>query len=115
MVVNPKEAPIRKLLYELFAEHKRHKTVARLVNAAGHRTRRGGLFTDSQIRRILSDPTAKGVRRANYITYKDGKPTLKPEKDWVLHEVEPIVSVELWDLVNGLLDDRKYTPHVVAK
>lgn len=32
---HPDEAPVRKLMYELFAKHKRGRTVARLISAKG--------------------------------------------------------------------------------
>lgn len=91
LVINETEASIRKLIYELFLKHRRKKTVAKLLNDLGYRTRSDALFSDTTIDRLLRDTTAKGIRIV------DGKEV----------KVEPIVLIEIWERVNNILGSSK--------
>jgi len=109
LVVDEKEAPIRKLLYEIFLKHKRKKTTAKELNDLGYRTRNGSKFSDTTVDRLIKDPTAKGERRANYTkSLGEGKHwTLKPESEWIVTECPAVVSDKLWNECNRILEEQE--------
>lgn len=109
LVPDGKEAPIRRLMYELFLTHQRKKTVANLLNEAGHRTRNGSKFTFTTVNRLLRDTTAKGVRRANYTrSLGEGKKWVqKPKEEWIEIPIEPIVEPHVWEQVNAIIEQRR--------
>ena len=85
LVADEKEAPVRRLIFELFAKHQRKKKVAEILNGDGHRTRVDGMFTAQTITRLLTDETVKGIEG----------------------EAEPLVSEELWQRCNSILETQK--------
>ena len=107
VVIHPDEAPIRREAYELFQLHHRKYAVAQMLNAKGYRTRKGCLWQETQIKDILLDSSAKGVylfnrqKRTGPWTFE-----LKPESEWGQVECEPIVSPELWQQVNRILEEQ---------
>lgn len=104
--LHPTEAPIRKLIHELFAEHKRKKKVAKVINDKGYRTRNGSMFTGTTIDRFLRDPIVKGMRRVNYTKSLGDKKhwEMKPKEEWVFVPAPRLISDELWQKCNDILD-----------
>ena len=104
LVVNPQESPICKLMFELFLKHKRKRTTARILNEKGYRSRKGKNFSYATVKRILTDPVYKGLRRMNYSTSNEkGRKILKPKEEWIFHKVDPIVSEKVWEEVNTII------------
>ena len=91
LVVDETEAPTRRLIYELFIKHRRKKTIAKLLNDLGYRTRGGALFSDTTIDRLLRDTTAKGIKLI------DGAEIAVPA----------IISEDIWQRANNFLKEKQ--------
>ncbi len=89
--IDEKEAPVRRLIFDLFLKHRRKRTVAKMLNDLGYRTRSGSDFSDMAIDRLLRDTTAKGFRNEVGIQVN----------------VDPIVGVDIWERANRLLSIRE--------
>lgn len=109
LILDQKEAPIRKLMFELFLKHQRRNTVARELNNMGYRTRRGAKFSDTTVTRLLQDPIAMGKHRQNYTRSLGSNKAweIKDKSEWVINDVPPIVSEALYMKVNRILSEQQ--------
>lgn len=109
LLIDEKEAPVRKLIYDIYRECQRRKTTADRLNALGHRTRNGSRFSDTTVERLLRDTTAKGVRLANYTKSTGDRKQwiMKPEQEWVQIPCPAIIDEQLWQECNSILDEQK--------
>ena len=96
-------------MYELFLTEKRKKSVATILNERGYRTRSGSKFHGATVKRWLRDPISKGLRRANYTQESSVNQSMgiKPKEEWFFHECPAIVSEELWQEVNDIMDEQE--------
>ncbi len=107
LIIKPDEAAIRRKAYELFLQYRRKGQVAKELNAAGYRTRKGSIWRDTSIERILNESSAKGVYVFNTMRLTGTWRTeLKPESEWGRAECPPIVSEELWNQVNQIIEEQ---------
>ncbi len=104
LVPNASEAATRILAFELFVEHRRKGTVARLLNEQGHRTRHGSKWSDIAVGRLLTCTSAKGDYALNRTTTdKEGKRVERPQDEWEWVTCAQIVDDPLWDEVQDVL------------
>jgi len=66
------------------------------------------MFSDTTVTRLLEDPIAKGIRRANYTESTGDKKQwrLKSKDEWVFNEAPAIISEEKWDKINSILTEQ---------
>lgn len=107
LIIQPEEAAVRRKAYELFVQHRRKGFVAQHLNAAGYRTRQGNIWRDTTIIRILEESSAKGVYVFN-TQRKTGtwRTEAKPENEWGKTECEPIISEDLWNQANQIIEEQ---------
>lgn len=100
-----KEALIRKLMFELFLQHKQKTKVITILNERGYRNRKGEELNTTLLTRCLEDPIAKGQRRVNYMMSSGDRKhaRLKPESEWIFVSAPAIVTEELWNQCNEIL------------
>ena len=106
--INPEEAPVRKLIYELFLKHKRYAVVAKELNNQGYRTRRGAKFSHTTLFRMLKDPVVIGVRRVNYsnaVAKRGEIGRIKPKEEWIMIPSPPLISEELYNQCQAIIED----------
>lgn len=107
--IDDNEAPIRRLIYDLFLEHRRMATVANELNKRGYVTRKGKKWYDISIRRLLKNTDAKGIRKSNYrgTPTKDNPTGTKPQSEWIYTPCPALISEEKWEEVNAIIREQE--------
>ena len=110
VTINEKEAEMVRFIYELAAQSYGSRTIAKMLQAYGYSNREGNKIAEQTVRRILRNPLYKGTALMNVLHKNfETKRTERNSKDkWIYHDhmVPAIVSEELWEKVNDLMDRR---------
>lgn len=110
LTIHKKESKIVKEIFNLFITASyTYIDVARIINQKYNKK-----FDSTSIKRILTNPKYKGYycgRKTMTIDYKNSKRKNIPEEKWIIYKdynkVKPIVTEEVWNKANLIIDKRK--------
>lgn len=110
IVINDKEAEMVRFIYEMAAQNNGSRTIAKMLQDNGYYNHEGNKIAEQTVRRIVRNPLYKGTAVMNILHKNfETKKTERNSKDkWIYHDhiVPAIVSEELWNKANKLMDAR---------
>ncbi len=110
-VIVPEEAEIVRTMYELYLELHSLRKVRNRMNELGYRNKKGKLFTEEVIGRVIKNEMHKGwvILNRHHRDFKTKEIIQKDEEEWVIvkDDHEPIVSPEVWDAVNNEIQSHR--------
>ncbi len=110
VVMNDKEAEMVRFIYEMAAQNNGSRTIAKMLLGQGYYNHQGNQIAEQTVRRIIRNPLYKGTAVMNILHKNfETKRTERNSKDkWIYHDhiVPAIVSEELWNKANKLMDAR---------
>lgn len=116
LVINEEQAEIVKLIYSLYLEGNGLRNIRRILTDRDIRNIRGNEMSEITIGNILKNERYKGTLVTNK-THKDfeTKRIIKnPKEEWVYFEdvVTPIISKEIWEEAQKIMDSRRQSAGV---
>lgn len=114
LVIHEEEAEIVRLIFDMYAnEGVGIRTICTRLSEMGYTNKKGNPFSFSTVRGILSNPKYKGYycgSKTTKIDYKMNDIKYIDPDQWVMYKneenVPPIVSEEIWDKANKILNNR---------
>ena len=115
LYINEKEAEVVRMLYSLYSSGEYgFGKIGEILAEKGHYTRKGKIFSDTTLKKMLKNPRYKGYYTANLTgveDYKTHKKVPKPKEEWIIYKDEKgnipaIVSEELWNKANKVHNER---------
>lgn len=116
LIINDKEAYVVNIIFTLYASGNYGlRKIGEMLAEKGYYTRKGNIFSDVTLKKMISNPRYKGWYTAGLSEvedYKTHKKKLKPKEEWICYKdesgnVPAIVSEELWNKANEVYNSRK--------
>lgn len=110
ITINEKEAEMIRFIYEMAAQNYGSRTISKMLQEKGYNNRNGKKIAEQTVRKIIRNPLYKGTALMN-VYHKNFETKLTERNDpdkWIYHDniIPAIVSEELWNTANKLMDKR---------
>ena len=126
LTINEKEAEAVKLIFNLYSTGEYgFRKIGEILANKGYYTKKGNVFSDISLKKIITNPKYKGYYTANLSrveSYKTHKKVKNPKSEWIIYKDESgripaIVSEELWNKANDIHNSRteSYNKNVINK
>lgn len=113
VIVEEEAELVRKIFTMYVTENIGIRTISTKLSNAGLNNKNGNPLTMSTIRRIITNPKYKGYycgNKTHKIDYRLETRIRKDKSEWLVYKDEtacpPIVTDELWDKANAILEER---------
>ena len=115
LTIDEKESIAVKMIYSWYSTGEYGlKKIGDMLAERGYYTRKGKVFSDITLKKMISNPRYKGYYTANLTEvedYKTHKKIAKPKEEWIIYKdksgrVPAIVEEALWNKANAVLKQR---------
>ncbi|WWU64750.1 recombinase family protein [Clostridium baratii] len=112
LVINEKEAESIRLIFNEYSNGKGYKAITSKLNRLGYKTKKGNNFSVGSIRDILTNPVYIGKVRYNVRQdwSEKRRKNINPNPIIVDGIHEPIISIEIWDKAQKIMESKKGKP-----
>lgn len=115
LVIVEEEAEMVRKIYEWYATGKIGlEKITHKLYELGYKNKKNDYIHPTTLRRMITNPKYKGFYCTNtvkYLDYKSHKQIRLPQSEWIIYDsngqIPAIVSPELWDKANAVLNGRR--------
>lgn len=111
LIINEKEAEFVRFVFEQYVKGLGFRKIKTMIDEKGIKSHNGTPFSITTLKRIIKNEKYKGIliMGKQHKDYDDKKMHPVPESEWVIKNdiIPPIVSTELWERANNLLESKR--------
>jgi site-specific DNA recombinase len=109
-IINADEAKYVEIMFEFAEDGHGHRAIAKHLNDHGSLTKRGKMWDQTNVKRLMNTETITGVMIYNKRETKNGKITMREKKDWIIKENNhpAIIPPERFEKVQMIMKSRSF-------